>query len=120
MLGDARHSQVLNASLEYDFFTHIHNGLNGYEEIARAAGTDPRATRIVLDGLIALALVAKRQGKYFLTPTSEAFLVRGKPAYMGDFRHVALALWDGMGQLKQTLKTRSEEHTSELQSPYVI
>jgi ubiquinone/menaquinone biosynthesis C-methylase UbiE len=24
---------------------------------------------------------------------------------MGDFRHVALALWDGMGQLKQTLKT---------------
>jgi len=105
ILGDFGNSQILNASLEYDFFTHIHNGLNGYEEIARAAGTDPRATRIVLDGLIALALVEKRQGKYFLAPTSEAFLVRGKPAYMGDFRHVALALWDGMGQLKQTLKT---------------
>ena len=105
ILGDFGNSQILNASLEYDFFTHIHNGLHGHEEIARAADTDPRATRIVLDGLIALALVAKRQGKYFLTPTSEAFLVRGKPAYMGDFRHVALALWDGMGQLKQTLKT---------------
>jgi ubiquinone/menaquinone biosynthesis C-methylase UbiE len=105
ILGDFGNSQILNASLEYDFFTHIHNGLHTSEEIARAAGTDPRATRIVLDGLIALALVEKRQGKYFLTPTSEAFLVRGKPAYMGDFRHVALALWDGMGQLKQTLKT---------------
>ncbi|HEY1266011.1 MAG TPA: methyltransferase [Candidatus Binatia bacterium] len=105
ILGDFGNSQILNASLEYDFFTHIHNGLHTSEEIARAAATDPRATRIVLDGLIALALVGKRQGKYFLTPTSETFLVRGKPAYMGDFRHVALALWDGMGQLKQTLKT---------------
>jgi ubiquinone/menaquinone biosynthesis C-methylase UbiE len=105
ILGDFGNSQILNASLEYDFFTHIHNGLNGYEEIARAAGTDPRATRIVLDGLIALAMLEKRQGKYFLTLTSEAFLVRGKPGYMGDFRHVALALWDGMGQLKETLKT---------------
>ncbi len=105
MLGDFGNSQILNASLEYDFFTHIHNGLHTSEEIARTAANDPRATRIVLDGLIALALLEKRQGKYFLTPTSEAFLVRGKPGYMGDFRHVALALWDGMGQLKQTLKT---------------
>jgi ubiquinone/menaquinone biosynthesis C-methylase UbiE len=105
ILGDFGNSQILNASLEYDLFTHIHNGKHAYEEIARAAETDPRATRIVLDGLIALALLEKRQGKYFLTPTSEAFLVRGKPGYIGDFRHVALALWDGMGQLTQTLKT---------------
>jgi ubiquinone/menaquinone biosynthesis C-methylase UbiE len=105
ILGDFGNSQILNAALEYDLFTHIQGGKNDYEAIARAAGTDPRATRIVLDGLIALALLEKRQEKYFLTPTSEAFLVRGKPGYMGDFRHVALALWDGIGQLKETLKT---------------
>lgn len=105
ILGDFGNSQILNAAIEYDFFTHIHNGRHSSEEIARDAATDPRATRIVLDGLIALAMLEKRQGKYFLTPMSEAFLVRGKPGYMGDFRHVALALWDGMGQLKETLKT---------------
>jgi ubiquinone/menaquinone biosynthesis C-methylase UbiE len=105
ILGDFGNSKILNAAIEYDFFTHIHGGKHASEEIARAAGTDARATRIVLDGLIALALLEKRQGKYFLAPTSEAFLVRGKPGYMGDFRHVALALWDGMGQLIQTLKT---------------
>ena len=105
LLGDFGNSQILNTAIEYDFFTHIDHGFHSYEEIAREAGTDPRATRIVLDGLIALALVEKRQGKYFLTPTSETFLVRGKPGYMGDFRHVALALWDGMAHLKETLKT---------------
>jgi len=105
LLGDFGNSRILDAAIEYDFFTHIDHGAHGYEEIARAAGTDPRATRIVLDGLIALALIEKRQGKYFLTPMSETFLVRGKTAYIGDFRHVALALWDGMAHLKETLKT---------------
>ncbi len=105
LLGDFGNSQILDAAIEYDFFTLIHRGFHAYEEIAREAGTVPRATRIVLDGLIALALVEKRQGKYFLAPISETFLVRGQPSYIGDFRYVALSLWDGMAHLKETLKT---------------
>ena len=105
LLGDFGNSQILNAAIEYDFFTHIDHGFHSYEQIARQAGTDPRATRIVLDGLIALAMIEKHEKKYFLTPISQAFLVRGKSSYMGDFRHVALALWDGMAHLKETLKT---------------
>lgn len=105
ILGDFANSQILDASLEYDFFSLIHRGLQTAEEIARAAGTDPRATRIVLDSLPALGLVEKRAEKYFLTPTADVFLVQGKPSYVGDFRHVALALWDGMAHLKESLKT---------------
>jgi ubiquinone/menaquinone biosynthesis C-methylase UbiE len=105
ILGDFANSQILDASIEYDFFSLIDKGMQSAEEIARAAGTDARATRIVLDSLPALALLEKRQGRYFLTPMAEAFLVRGKPSYVGDFRHVALALWDGMAHLKESLKT---------------
>jgi ubiquinone/menaquinone biosynthesis C-methylase UbiE len=105
ILGDFANSQILDASIEYDFFTLIHKGLQSAEEIARAAGTDARATRIVLDSLPALGLIEKRGGKYFLTPTAEVFLVKEKPSYVGDFRHVALARWDGMAHLKESLKT---------------
>jgi SAM-dependent methyltransferase len=105
MLGDFANSQILDAAIEYDFFTLIGNGFHTVDEIACQAGTDPRATRIVLDSLLALALVEKRNGRYHLTPVSEAFLVRDKPSYVGDFRHVALALWDGMAHLKESLKT---------------
>ncbi len=105
ILGDFANSQILDASIEYDFFTLILKGFQSAEEIAHEAKTDPRATRIVLDSLPALGLVEKRQGKYFLTSTAEAFLVKGKPSYVGDFRHVALALWDGMAHLKESLKT---------------
>jgi ubiquinone/menaquinone biosynthesis C-methylase UbiE len=105
ILGDFANSQILDASIEYDFFTLIDSGVRTSAEIARAAGTDPRATRIVLDSLPALGLVEKRDGQYFLTPTAAVFLVRGKPSYVGDFRYVALALWDGMAHLKESLKT---------------
>ncbi|MGH7852773.1 MAG: methyltransferase [Candidatus Binatia bacterium] len=105
ILGDFANSQILDASIEYDFFTLIHEGYQTAEEVARRAGTDARATRIVLDSLPALGLVEKRAGKYLLTPTAEVFLVKGKPSYVGDFRHVALALWDGMANLKESLKT---------------
>jgi ubiquinone/menaquinone biosynthesis C-methylase UbiE len=104
-LGDFANSQILDAALEYDFFTLIHKGFQTADEVAREAGTNPRATRIVLDSLIASALVEKKDGRYTLLPVSETFLVRGKPAYIGDFRHVALALWDGMANLKESLKT---------------
>jgi len=105
ILGDFANSQILDAALEYDFFTLIHKGSQTADEVAHEAGTHPRATRIVLDGLIALALIEKKDGRYSLVPVSETFLVKGKPAYMGDFRHVALALWDGMAHLKESLKT---------------
>ena len=105
LLGDFANSQILDASIEYDFFTLIHQGCHTAEEIAGRAHTDLRATRIVLDSLLALSLIEKKAGKYFLLPISESFLVRGKPQYVGDFRHVALALWDGMAHLKDSLKT---------------
>jgi ubiquinone/menaquinone biosynthesis C-methylase UbiE len=105
ILGDFANSQILDASIEYDFFSLIHKGIQSADEIARAAGTDSRATRIVLDSLPALGLVEKHSGKYYLTPTAEVFLVKGKPSFVGDFRHVALALWDGMAHLKESLKT---------------
>jgi SAM-dependent methyltransferase len=105
ILGDFANSRILDATLEYDFFTHIHNGAHSADEVARQAGTNPRATRIVLDSLLAMDLIEKRDGCYYLPPISETFLVRGTPSYVGDFRHVALALWDGLAHLKESLKT---------------
>ena len=105
ILGDFANSQILDAAIEYDFFSLIDKGFQTADEIAREAGTDQRATRIVLDSLPAIDLAQKLEGKYHLTPMAKAFLVRGKPSYVGDFRHVALALWDGMAHLKESLKT---------------
>ena len=106
ILGDFANSQILDAAIEYDFFTFIDKGFQTSEEIARASRHGSRVPRGSCSTACRhLGLVEKRDGEYFLTPTAKAFLVRGKPSYVGDFRHVALALWDGMAHLKESLKT---------------
>ncbi len=78
ILGDFANSQILDAALEYDFFTLINKGFDSAEAVAREAGTDARATRIVLDSLPALSLIEKRDGKYFLTPSAAGFSGQGQ------------------------------------------
>src|SRR5437762_8719465 len=107
ILWDFANSQILDAALEYDFFTLIHKGFQSAEEIARAAGTDLRAMRIVLDSLPGLAVVEKRDGRYFLTRMGDTFLVQGKPSYIGDFRHVARCFGTARRSFKHLSKTGS-------------
>jgi hypothetical protein len=68
ILGDFANSQTLDAALEYDFFTLIHKGLKRRTKSLAKPGPHPRATRIVLDGLIALALIEKKDGRYHNIP----------------------------------------------------
>jgi hypothetical protein len=46
ILGDFANSQILDAALEYDFFTLIHKGSQTADDVVREAGTNRRATRI--------------------------------------------------------------------------
>src|SRR5438093_13612270 len=85
ILGDFANSQILDAALEYDFFTLIHKGFQSAEEIAREAGTDLRSTRIVLISLPALAVVVILVGRYFLTRMVDTFLVQAKSSDIVTF-----------------------------------
>lgn len=76
---------ALHVALELDVFTIIANGNHAGDAIAAESGCDQRGMRILLDGLCSLKLVRKRKGDYFLTPVSERFLVRGRPAYYGEW-----------------------------------
>lgn len=76
---------ALHAALELDVFTVIANGNHTQATIAVEAGCEQRGMRVLLDALCSLKLLRKREGDYFLTPVSESFLVRGKPAYYGEW-----------------------------------
>ena len=76
---------ALCAALELDVFTVIANGNHTGPSIAEEAECDQRGMRILLDALCSLKLLRKRKGDYLLTPVSEGFLVRGKPAYYGEW-----------------------------------
>ena len=51
------------------------------EQIGKATGCHQHGLRTLLDALCPIGLLQQAEGRYELTPTAEAYLVRGSPAY---------------------------------------
>ncbi len=87
-------SLLLSAAVELDLFTSIHQGNETVEKVARAQKLPLRSTRMMLDALVGMGLLAKVRGMYRLEPEAKAFLVKGENDYMGSF----LLFNEGMAQ----------------------
>ncbi len=113
LLRGARMAAALKAALELDIFTRIAEGNRSLPALIRASGLNERGLRILLDALANINLLVKSAFEYALTPTSEAYLVKGKPTYYGDAL-LALLAWEARGQLARAV--RSGKPISSLQA----
>ena len=104
-LWAARAAQALVAGVELELFTHIHNGKRTAKELARAAGSSLRATERLLEALVGLGYLGKKNGNYSLEPVAEHFLVSGKEGYMGGFVYETKLTWPGWGKLSEVIKS---------------
>jgi 3-hydroxy-5-methyl-1-naphthoate 3-O-methyltransferase len=75
---------VLKTAMELDVFTIIASGHQHLEEIAYATCCSIRGMRVLLDALCPLGLLSKSAGRYGLTPTAAAYLVRTAPTCCAD------------------------------------
>lgn len=98
-------TRVLVSGVDLEIFTHIANGNHTSEDIAKAAKASPRGIGILLNSLAALNFITKSDGTYDLTPLSEKFLVKGTPAYFGDFVKHIDSLWEPWGDLTRVVRT---------------
>lgn len=97
---------VLRAGLELRIFDHMAQGPTDAATIADAAGTDPRATRLLLEALVAIQTLTVEDGRYRLTPSAQAHLVSGRPGYVGGVRRIFAGdrLWDRLGRLADGIR----------------
>jgi len=96
---------ALKAALELDVFTTIADGHRTLSDIVMATQCDERGMRILLDALCPLGLLSKADGEYTLTPTSEAYLVRGKPTFYGDWCLQTQLAWEARGRIAEGIRT---------------
>jgi len=97
-------SQIMSAAAHYKFFTLIAKGYRTADGIAKAARTDPRGTRMVLDSLASVGVIEKQRDGYALTPEAGTFLVEGRPGDMTPFLDTHTRLeWNKWGQLTEAL-----------------
>ena len=76
-------AKLLLTAIELKVFSHLTEPMSA-ESLARAIGAHPGNARLFLDALAANELLCKRDGRYRNTPVANAFLVEGRPTYLGD------------------------------------
>lgn len=96
-------SRIILTAIELDLFTAAGDGA-ALDAIASRCSTDSRATRLLLDALAALGLLAKSDGRWRTTPVSKRFLAAGGP---NDARAALMhqaGLWDRWSTLTECVR----------------
>ena len=99
-------SKTLLSAIELEIFTELAKGPEDLGTLSGRLGLHPRASRDFLDTLVALGFLARQDGKYSNTPSTDVFLDKHKPSYIGGILEMANSrLYPYWGHLTTALKT---------------
>jgi SAM-dependent methyltransferase len=96
-------SRPLLTAFELGLFTVLNSEARTSADTAAALETDPRATDRLMNALVGLGLLEKHGGRFSNTPMAEAYLVRGRPEYLGGLGHTN-HLWDTWSRLTDAVR----------------
>jgi predicted O-methyltransferase YrrM len=96
-------SRVLLTAHELGIFTTLGDDICTSEEVAADLDLDARATDRLMNALVALGLLHKKDGQYTIVPGAARYLVQGKPEYMGNLMH-SVHLWDTWSTLSDAVR----------------
>ena len=98
-------TSILGAAARYGIFTALESHPATAEEVAKRAAISPRGAQAVLDGLTGLGLLSLSGGRYQNTPEASAFLVKGKPSYLGAMAEVFLEDFPTWQKMPEAVKS---------------
>lgn len=87
---------ILQAGVQLGVFDALATGHDDVGTVSAAIGASERGTGILLDALAAIGLV-ETNGGYRLAPLADAFLVTGRPTYLGAFVNIIDGEWAWTG-----------------------
>src|SRR5438552_8398204 len=76
-------SKVLLSAVEMELFTELARHPEDLAALQGRLGLHPRGARDFLDALVALGFLERHDGIYQNTPSTEYFLDKRKPSYVG-------------------------------------
>jgi hypothetical protein len=82
-------SKTLLSAVEMEVFTELARGPESLERLTGRLGLHPRSSRDFLDALVALGFLEREEGAYRNTPSTDLFLDRHKPSYIGGILEMA-------------------------------
>ena len=99
-------SKALLSAIEMELFTELAKHPEDAETLRDRLGLHPRSSQDFLDALVALGFVERRDGTYCNTPSTDLFLDKRKPSYLGGILEMANhRLYGFWGHLTEALRT---------------
>ena len=99
-------SKTLLSAVELGVFTELVKGPRDADELGSVLGLHPRSVPDFLDALVALGMLDRDGDQYRNTPSTDLFLDRTKPSYLGGMLEMANArLYSFWGSLTDGLRT---------------
>lgn len=123
LMGAFQQSAALKSAIELEIFTKIVEGNKTAAEIAQSCDASERGIRILCDTMTVLGFLTKTDRQYDLNDTSNTFLNRYSPAYLGDAIYFMMSdkQLEGFSNLTQAVRKGgsivSEEGSLDPESP---
>jgi SAM-dependent methyltransferase len=106
-------SRILLSGFEIDIFTNIAESGSTNYQIANDLTLDEHACERLLNALVSLGFLAKKNNFFFNTTGSFTFLSKKSPDYLGGLMH-SNHLWNTWSNLTQVVKTGISAYPSEI------
>lgn len=111
-------SKTLLSAVEIGIFTELARHPEPLPELSARLGLHPRGARDFLDALVALNFLERRDGVYSNTPSTNLFLDRRKPSYIGGILEMANhRLYHFWGDLTTALRTGEPQNETRRGDP---
>jgi O-methyltransferase domain/Dimerisation domain len=82
-------SKTLLSAVDMELFTELAKHPENLPTLTSRLGLHPRSARDFLDALVALKFLERRDGTYYNTPSTDFFLDKRKPSYIGGMLEMA-------------------------------
>ncbi len=96
-------ARAILTAVETGLFEALRKGRAGAAAVAKRAGTEPRATGLLLDALAGLGVLAKSGAGYSVPTHLRPLLTDGPGSALGMLRHHA-RLWETWGRLTEAVR----------------
>ena len=104
-------SKALLSAVEVGLFTELAKHPEDLDAITGRLGLHPRSARDFLDAMVALKFLERRDGIYYNTPSTDLFLDKRKPSYIGGMLEMAnQRLFHHWGNLTVALRTGEQQN----------
>ncbi len=103
IVGGFERSAVVLGAAQLDLFSPLGHGPATAAEVARQVGLPVRGVERVLNACAALGFVTKEGQCYRNSPLADAFLVKGKPGYMGNMIKQTTDRYSAWGKLAEAV-----------------